>query len=60
MKLTRYLLQEHARMMLEIETEEVTRLEEPHTSAIASLWADKGLQEAWDRRREFQILDSAK
>ena len=46
--------------MLEIEPEEVTSLEEPHTSAILSLWSDKGLQEAWDRRREFQILDSAK
>jgi guanine nucleotide-binding protein G(q) subunit alpha len=52
--------EEHSKMMLEIEPEDVTSLDEPHTSAIASLWADQGLQEAWDRRREFQILDSAK
>jgi len=50
----------YAKQMLEIEAEDVTALEETHTIAIQSLWADAGLQEAWDRRREFQILDSAK
>lgn len=38
----------------------MTTLEPHYTTAIQALWADIGLQEAWDRRREFQILDSAK
>ena len=50
----------HAEIMLAIELEEVTSLDDAHASAIQSLWADKGLQEAWDRRREFQIMDSVK
>jgi len=50
----------NAKLVLEVDHEEVTTLESHYTTAISSLWADSGLQEAWDRRREFQILDSAK
>merc|ERR1712193_605788 len=40
----------HAKLVMEVEPEDVTSLEEPYTSAIQSLWTDSGLQECWDRR----------
>ena len=38
----------------------VTSLEPHHAKAIESLWRDAGVQEAYDRRREYQLSDSAK
>jgi hypothetical protein len=35
-------------------------LEEPYVSYIADLWQDSGIQEAYERRREYQLTDSAK
>lgn len=40
--------------------ENVTTLEEPYISAIKSLWNDPGIQDCYDRRREYQLTDSAK
>uniref|UniRef100_A0A914I991 Guanine nucleotide-binding protein subunit alpha n=1 Tax=Globodera rostochiensis TaxID=31243 RepID=A0A914I991_GLORO len=33
---------------------------EPYVSYIAELWQDPGIQEAYDRRREYQLTDSTK
>ena len=38
----------------------VTSLDEQYAAMIKELWEDKGIQEAYDRRREFQLSDSAK
>jgi len=40
--------------------ENVTTFEEPYTSAMKALWADTGIQECFERRREYQLTDSAK
>lgn len=51
---------ENAKMVKEIDYETVTTLEQPYVNAIKSLWADAGIQECYDRRREYQLTDSAK
>ena len=33
---------------------------EPYVSAIKDLWKDSGIQECYNRRREYQLTDSAK
>jgi guanine nucleotide-binding protein G(q) subunit alpha len=44
----------------EVDFETVTSFEEPFIKAMCELWADSGLQECYDRRREYQLTDSAK
>ena len=44
----------------DIDYESVSTLEPDHVVAIKSLWADVGVKECYDRRREFQLTDSAK
>jgi len=38
----------------------VSTFERQYVDAIQSLWADAGIQECYDRRREYQLTDSAK
>lgn len=54
------LLQEHGKMVKEVDYETVTTFEQPYVDAIRSLWCDPGIQECYDRRREYQLTDSAK
>ena len=51
--------QENARLVLSVDHESVTKLEDQYTKAISALWEDKGILQAYDRRREFQLSDSA-
>uniref|UniRef100_A0A0K8TRB9 Guanine nucleotide-binding protein subunit alpha n=1 Tax=Tabanus bromius TaxID=304241 RepID=A0A0K8TRB9_TABBR len=51
---------ENAELVRSIDYETVTSFEDPYVSAIKSLWADTGIQECYDRRREYQLTDSAK
>lgn len=51
---------EKAEMVREIDHETVTTLEPPYADALQQLWNDKGIQECYDRRREYQLTDSAK
>ncbi|CAH8555506.1 unnamed protein product [Schistosoma turkestanicum] len=44
----------------EIDYETVTTMEPQHVVAIKSLWDDPGIKECYDRRREYQLTDSAK
>jgi len=44
----------------EMDYEQVTTLEEPQTTYLLELWADPGLKECYDRRREYQLTDSTK
>ena len=55
-----HFLQENAKLVLSVDHEQVKVLEEHYVKAIQSLWEDAGIQEAYDRRREFQLSDSAK
>lgn len=55
-----FLLQEKAELIKGIDYETVTTFESPYVEAIKDLWADSGIQECYDRRREYQLTDSAK
>ena len=46
--------------MKEVDCETVTTFEREYVIAIQSLWIDPGIQECYDRRREYQLTDSAK
>jgi len=52
--------EENAKLVKEIDYETVTSFEKQYVDAIQSLWADSGIQECYDRRREYQLTDSAK
>lgn len=54
------LKQEYAKLIKVVDFETVTTLEESHVTAIKSLWSDPGIKECYDRRREYQLTDSAK
>ncbi|XP_043289813.1 G protein alpha q subunit isoform X2 [Venturia canescens] len=51
---------EKAELVRSIDFETVTTFEPPYVDAIKDLWADAGIQECYDRRREYQLTDSAK
>jgi len=51
---------ENARLLHDVDCEQVCALEPHYVAAIRSLWLDPGIQECYDRRREYQINDSAK
>ncbi|KAM9213228.1 guanine nucleotide-binding protein subunit alpha-14 [Leptosomus discolor] len=52
--------EESALMIKEVEVDKVTVLERKQVEAIKKLWEDPGIQECYDRRREYQLSDSAK
>lgn len=47
-------------MVKEVDYETVTTFEQEYVDAVQCLWADAGIQEVYDRRREYQLTDSAK
>ncbi|NXS77683.1 GNA11 protein, partial [Erpornis zantholeuca] len=49
-----------ALLIREVDVEKVMTFEQPYVSAIKTLWNDPGIQECYDRRREYQLSDSAK
>lgn len=53
-------IQEHAKTMREVDPKNVTTFEHDYYIATRSLWSDQGMQECYDRRREYQLSDSAK
>ncbi|EDW61936.1 G protein alpha q subunit [Drosophila novamexicana] len=53
-------IREYAELVMSIDYESVTRFEDPYLNGIKCLWADAGIQECYDRRREYQLTDSAK
>jgi len=52
--------QSNALVVREVDVEKVASFEQPYISAIKMLWTDQGIQEAYDRRREYQLSDSTK
>ncbi|KAL7827389.1 hypothetical protein SRHO_G00331070 [Serrasalmus rhombeus] len=52
--------QAHANLLNELEVDKVMELDKNYVEAIHSLWSDQGIQECYDRRREYQLSDSAK
>ena len=52
--------QENGGMIRQVDYETVSTFDKQFIDAIKSLWADNGIQECYDRRREYQLTDSAK
>lgn len=52
--------QDHAALVRAVDYETVTTFEPQYVEAIKSLWSDPGIKECYDRRREYQLTDSAK
>ncbi|XP_038853460.1 guanine nucleotide-binding protein G(q) subunit alpha isoform X1 [Salvelinus namaycush] len=52
--------QGNANVVREVDVEKVSTLANPYIDAIKCLWNDPGIQEAYDRRREYQLSDSTK
>lgn len=55
-----FFFKEKAELIRSVDFETVTTFESPYVEAIKDLWADTGIQECYDRRREYQLTDSAK
>lgn len=53
-------VQANASIINEVHVEKVTTLTNPYVDAIKSLWSDPGIQECYNRKREYQLSDSAK
>ncbi|XP_004591842.2 guanine nucleotide-binding protein subunit alpha-14 [Ochotona princeps] len=51
---------ENARLIRAVEVDKVSALSRDQAEAIKQLWRDPGVQECYDRRREYQLSDSAK
>lgn len=49
-----------AELIRAVDYETVTTFENPYVDAIKDLWNEAGIQECYDRRREYQLTDSAK
>ena len=49
-----------ADLVRSVDFETVTTFDPPFVEAMKSLWHDKGIAECYDRRREYQLTDSAK
>jgi len=49
-----------AELVRTVDYETVTTFESPYVEAIKDLWQDSGITECYDRRREYQLTDSAK
>ncbi|KAG7498603.1 guanine nucleotide-binding protein subunit alpha-14-like [Solea senegalensis] len=50
----------HAEKLKKLEATQVSSLETWQVDAIRSVWNDHGIQRCYERRREFQLSDSAK
>lgn len=50
----------HALLIREVDVEKVCTFVNPYVDAIKYLWNDPGIQECYDRRREYQLSDSTK
>uniref|UniRef100_A0A3B5QA39 Guanine nucleotide-binding protein subunit alpha n=1 Tax=Xiphophorus maculatus TaxID=8083 RepID=A0A3B5QA39_XIPMA len=50
----------NAMLVKEVDIEKINGFDQHYVVAIKSLWADPGIQEAYDRRREYQLSDSTK
>ncbi|TKS84685.1 Guanine nucleotide-binding protein subunit alpha-14 [Collichthys lucidus] len=50
----------HAQKLSQVEADQVSTLDAWQADAIKRVWNDHGVQRCYDRRREFQLSDSAK
>lgn len=48
------------KLIKSVNYEVVTTFESQYVKAIKALWADSGIQNCYSRKREYQLIDSAK
>lgn len=53
-------LQSRAEDLIRLPAQCVSAFEAGQVDAIRQVWSDRGVQSCYDRRREFQLSDSAK
>ncbi|KAH6946372.1 hypothetical protein HPB50_013196 [Hyalomma asiaticum] len=51
---------ENADLVMSVDCKRLATFEKPYVDAIKQLWGDDGIQKCYDRRREYQLTDSAK
>ncbi|KAK9739408.1 G-protein alpha subunit [Popillia japonica] len=51
---------ENMKLIRQISCDTITTFENLYVEAIKSLWQDRGIQECYNRRREYQLTDSAR
>ncbi|XP_053558839.1 guanine nucleotide-binding protein subunit alpha-15 isoform X2 [Bombina bombina] len=49
----------NARLIQDLDSIKMQKIEKHHAEAISKLWSDSGIKLCYERRREFQLLDSA-
>lgn len=54
------MFQSCAQKLIRVEAQRLSTLEAWQVDAIRHVWSDGGVQSCYDRRREFQLSDSAK
>ncbi|MEQ2182036.1 hypothetical protein GOODEAATRI_017885 [Goodea atripinnis] len=59
-KVRNYTSASYANTVKEVDVIQVITLESWQVDAIKRVWNDHGVQQCYDRRREFQLSDSAK
>lgn len=52
--------QSHAAMLLKVTPDHICTIDKRYAEAISSVWRDPGMQQCYERRREYQLSDSAK
>lgn len=52
--------QSNAQLVCEVDVEKISSFSQPYVGALKALWADPSIQEAYDRRREYQLSDSTR
>ncbi|XP_017315411.1 guanine nucleotide-binding protein subunit alpha-11 [Ictalurus punctatus] len=50
----------YAAMLLNVNPGEMSTIDKRYADAISSMWRDPSMQECYERRREYQLSDSAK
>ncbi|XP_026999897.1 guanine nucleotide-binding protein subunit alpha-14-like [Tachysurus fulvidraco] len=50
----------YAAMLLQVKSYDMSSMDKSYAEAISSMWQDPGMQECYDRRREYQLSDSTK
>lgn len=52
--------QENMELIIKVDLEDSVELTPERINAVRQLWADQGMKECYERRREFQLSDSSK
>ena len=60
MKMSLSIFEDCVELVESVDFKTVTMFEPPCVEAMKHLWQDKGIAECYDRRREYQLSDSAK